>query len=574
MPNDYVTIKALSSELYSMLCGGKIEKIYQPEKDEIYLLIHNKSKFNLVISCNAENPRINITGVKKENPLNAPPFCMHLRKYLVSALISDVSLVNHDRIIDIEFRSKNELKDDVTFHLVCEMMGRYSNILFLDSSYKILDAVKTVSYDTATKRCILPSMPYSAPSQTKADIEDNELIKDVLRSYSTGDLAKYLTMNIAGLSGATAKEIVSKSNIQNNVKSLNEENVNTLADTFNTFLNINSSELYKPAVLLDENDSAIDYYIFPYTTVSTNYKDCNSLNEAIDICLKIKDKEIRHHERTKSLSQSIKKFKEKNMRTLQKAKEKLMDCEKTETYRKFGELITNNIYQIKKGQKSFAAYDYYDNKNIDIPLNIMLSPQQNAQDYYKKYAKLKRTKEIVEKQIEDLEILLDKVADIESSVPNCFTSQDIYELEKELYSYGIIKRFKQDRVKEKKESTPYIFNIDGFTFYVGKNNVQNDKLTFHFAKSNDIWFHAKGYHGSHGILVTDNAKVPDKILEVCAEIILYYSKARSQELVECDYTEKKNVKKQQNYSLGLVNYVNYKSIRAKSNAHKDLLVNG
>lgn len=571
MPNDLITVKALAAELNDVLSGGKIEKIYQPEKDEINLLIHNRGKYLLAISCNAETPRIAITSVKKENPLVAPPFAMLMRKHLSGAIIESVSLISDDRIVDFAFTARNELKDEVKFHLVAEMMGRYSNILLLNGNSTILDVMKTVSYDTATKRCILPSMPYTSPPQSKIAISDIDSIRKALSEYSSSDVAKYVTSTVSGFALITAKEIVKRSGIENSKTSLDENEIEKLISTILLFYNIYDSDSYSPSVVTDENGACLDYFVTPYTSYSDSFTKTDTLSDAIDRCLKVKDREMRRHDKTKSLAQSLKRFKEKNMRTLQKSKEKLIECEKTETLRKYGELITNNIYLIKKGMKEFTAYDYYDDKEVTIPLNSMLSAGANAQDYFKRYAKLKRTKDIVTKQIADLETLIDNIAMTELAIKNCYTSQDIYELERELNKLGAIRKFKIDKTKEKKESTPFVYEIDGYTLYVGKNNIQNEKLTFKTAKPHDIWFHAKNFHASHAILVTDGNDVSEDILKTSAEIALFYSEAKTSSAVECDYTERKNVKRHPSGTLGLVTYTNYKSIRATPNQHNELL---
>jgi len=574
MPNDLITVKALALELNDVLKGGRIEKIYQPEKDEINLLIHNKGKYLLAISCNAETPKIAITGVKKENPLVAPPFSMLLRKHLSGAIVESVSLVSNDRIIDFSFNAKNELKDEVKFHIVAEMMGRYSNVLLLNGNSVILDAMKSVSYDTATKRCILPSMPYAAPPQSKTPISDTEAIRKILGEYSSSDVAKYLTSTISGFALVTAKEIVKRSGIENSVTALSEKDVEKLIDTVSLFYNVYESDIFAPSVVTDENGVSVDYFVTPYASFSDSFIKKDSLSEAIDSCLRIKDREMRRHDKTKSLAQSLKRFKEKNMRTLQKSKEKLIECEKTETLRKYGELITNNIYLIKKGMKEFTAYDYYDDKEVTIPLNVMLSAGANAQDYFKRYAKLKRTKDIVTKQIAEIETLLDKISMTELAVKNCYTSQDIYELEIELNKLGAIKKFKVDKIKEKKESTPFVYEINGYTLYVGKNNIQNEKLTFKTAKPHDIWLHAKNFHASHAVLVTNGDTIDESVVQTAAEIAIYYSAVKTSNAVECDYTERKNVKRHPSGTLGLVTYTNYKSIRVTANAHNELMKKG
>ena len=272
MPNDLVTLKALSEELNYTLSGGKIEKIYQPEKDEITLSIRSKGqKFNLVVSANAQNPRIHLTSVKKENPVTAPSFCMHLRKYLTSGIIESIGILNEDRIFDITIISKTEMKDIVKLHLICEMMGRYSNILLLNSKYIITDAIKQVSFDAATKRCVLPSCAYTTPEQTKLLPSNKDAIIKLLNEFKGGDLKKYLCNGISGLSLITAEEIIFKSGIDTTQIPLNVEK---LTDTIYKFFNIYTSDIYMPCYCTDNNGNSLDYFTTIYDSQDLNFKKC------------------------------------------------------------------------------------------------------------------------------------------------------------------------------------------------------------------------------------------------------------------------------------------------------------
>lgn len=569
MPNDLVTLKALSAELDDTLKGGKIEKIYQPEKDEITLSIRSKGqKYNLVISANAQNPRIHLTSVKKENPVTAPSFCMHLRKYLNSGIIENIAIFGEDRIIDITIISKTEMKDIVNFHLIAEMMGRYSNILLLNSKYVITDAIKQVPFDAATKRCVLPSCEYKLPEQTKLLPSDTNGIVNLLKEFKGGDLAKYLTSGISGISFLTAEEIIYRANINTNKIPLNVEKI---AQTITTFFDIFNSDIYSPCTSIANSGEAMDYFVTNYNSQNMTYKKESSLSAAIECLTQKKDIDERHREKAKHLVNAIKKYKNRNEKKLQKANEKLAECEKMDEYKKYGELITSNLYRLKKGDEYLLCVDYYhpDMKEITIPLNPQYSPSKIAQDYFKKYNKLKRTLDIIINQIDETKEDLKYIDTIAQTLNNCTLSADLYQIEQELFNIGAIKKMKTKMPKSIKEGSPILYEYEDYVIAVGKNNFQNDKLTFKTANGGDLWLHTLNYHGSHTIIFTDGTTPPDNVITFAAEVAAFYSNGNQNDKVPVDYTLKKFVKKNPNGKLGMVTYTNQKTAFVKPCAHKE-----
>lgn len=569
MPNDLVTLKALSNELDFMLAGGKIEKIYQPEKDEITLAIRSKGqKLNLVISANAQNPRIHLTTVKKENPITAPSFCMHLRKYLTNGIIESVKIFGEDRIVNITIISKTELKDTIKLHLIAEMMGRYSNILLLNDKLVISDAIKQVSFDAATKRCVLPSCKYQLPEQAKILVSDTASTKQYLSEFKGGDLAKYLCTGIGGISLLTAEEIVFRAQIDEKQIPLN---VDKLYDTIQKFFNVFEQDFYLPCCSVDKNENCLDYFVTEYRSQNLTFKKFDNMSLAIEGLTLKKDIDERHREKAKHLVSAIKKYRNRNQKKLQKANEKLSECDKMEEYKKFGELITSNLYKLKKGDEFLQCVDYYDPNmsEITIALNPQYSPSKIAQDYFKKYNKLKRTLDIILEQIEETEEDLKYVDTIEQTLNNCNLSADLFQIEEELYSIGAIKKMKTKLPKSAKQGSPILYDFEGYVIAIGKNNYQNDKLTFKTANGGDIWLHTLSYHGSHTVIFTDGSTPPDNVITFAAEVAAFYSSGNKADKVPVDYTLKKYVKRNPNGKLGMVTYTNQKTAYVKPNEHTE-----
>lgn len=579
MPNDFLTLYNLTKELDKQLRGGKIEKINQPERDEIFLTIRSLgNKYNLAVSCCAETPRINITNIKKENPYQAPAFCMHLRKLIGNGFIESISLYNNDRIIDIAIVAKNELKDTIKFNLIFEMMGRYSNVLLVDANKIILDAIKQVSYDTATKRCILPGMPYSAPEQNKILPFDTDAIKNKIKEYGGGNLAKFLTANVSGLSLISGDEIVYRAKIEHSER-LTEEEIRCVLAKYNELYSAFENGIYSPCSVISNNSKLNDYYITPYKVL--NIENSNekmrleihkSLSEAIENCIGEKINNERHREKTKYLINAVKKYRARNIKKLQKANEKLEECSKIDTYRIYGELINCNLHLIKKGMDSVKVTNFYDENQdlITIPLNPLLNASENAQAYFKKYNKLKRTKSVVSDMLDDMRECIEHSESIEASLETSNSTSEILQIEEELFSIGALKKIKTKINKSAPKASPFIYEYENFVIMVGKNNVQNDKLTFKTANGGDLWLHALGYHGSHVIVFSETRNIPDNVVQFACELAAYYSAAKS-DSIQIDYTYRRNVKRNPSGKLGLVSYTDQNTALVKPNQHLEYL---
>ncbi len=572
MPNDYITFKALTRELDSTLKDGKIDKVTMPEIDEVNLLVRaNNKNYNLAISCNASNPRIHLTTQKKSSPIVALAFCMHLRKYLQNGKITSIYTLNEDRIIVIEVTSRNEMRDLVSYKLIAEMMGRYSNIIMVNENNIITDALKQVPFDVMTKRTLVPSAKYTIPDQPKIKLSEKAKIKDALCAYSGNSISQMLSNIISGIAKSTAQEIVYFAGLEDNKQDLSNKDIEKLLDAINTFDNIYDSSIYSPCVSI-VNNIATDFYVTKYYQIN-EFKKYDTLNEAIENTLSKKDDIYRQQEKTKHLLKAYNSFVSKCKKRLEKSNQRLSDASLKDTYKIYGELIIANIYKIKKGDKEAIVNNYYeeDNKEIKISLDEQLSPQQNAQSYFKKYNKLKHTEEVSLEQIEELETTLEYLNTIESFISRAKTPQEIQELERELANIGAIKLARQKGNKKPQEAPPIRYEYKGFTIFVGKNNLQNDKLTFKVANGGDIWLHTKAFHGSHTIICLEGKEINDDIIQFAAEVCAFYSDCDNSSKVEVDYTQRKNVKRHPNKNPGMVLYEVYKTANITPNEHKEYL---
>jgi predicted ribosome quality control (RQC) complex YloA/Tae2 family protein len=541
MPLDVITLNAVTKELNSNLTGCRIEKVYQPEADEISLTIKsNRSMISLVISASPSHPRIHITTQKKENQLTAPAFCMLLRKYLIGGTIENIEIFNCDRIIKITIEARNELKDKIQYILMVELMGRYSNIILLRSDYIIVDAIRRIHLDQSTNRYILPNLTYELQPQNKIRLDENDKLLDFFSDNK--NLSKDILMqNISGISKETATELLKSDNIYEELK---------------TFYNINESDKFAPCVL-KKNGEVQDFFIKPYTTIQGEYQNMDTINECLDYFYSIVDHSVRKQYNTKEITLLLKRLQNKTSKRIIDNKNKIAESDKCDIYKQYGELIISNIYAIKKGDDTLECYDYFNDKQIFINLDPQLSPSQNAQVYYKKYNKLKRAKEFANIQLEKLYIQDVYLKNIESSIMNCELKQEFNEIYNELVELSGVKKLKNQGKNKEKLSKPLYYKIDDFDVYVGKNSLQNVEVTFKIGENHDTWLHTKTYHGCHAII---KGNPDEKVIFKVAQIVAYFSEGRNSDKVEVDYTLRKFVKKIPASFVGLVSYTNYKTI--------------
>ena len=567
MALDGLVVHSLSHELHTKLVGGKVDKVHQPENDELVLYIrNNKESFKLVLSSSASNPRIYIANdYKKENPIKAPMFCMLFRKYIQGGIITEISQINFERIIKISVESFDELKEKTTKDIYIEIMGRHSNIILVQNS-KIIDSIKRIPPSVSRVRQLLPNMTYELPpAQDKINPIKGTSIKsfiNILREFD-GPIYKGIYSKFLGISPSVAKEICHRANLNpnDNGNDKTRDELSVLYRIFSDlFTNIKKDE-YNPCIVIDENvDKVIDF-----SCINLSYLDGNkfikndSISQIIEDYYKTKDFKERVHQRTADLRKSISIKLERLYHKQKKIEKELRDADNADEFKVKGELLTSYIYMIQKGMESVEVANFYDANysNIRIALNKNLTPSENAQKYFKKYNKLKTAKIELTSQIAICNEEIEYLENIMLGIENCENLEELDDIKDELIKLGYAKA--PFRYKAKKDIDPttkpnQFTSSDGFKILVGKNNKQNDYLTLRIADPEDLWMHTKNIPGSHVIIKCAGKEVPDNTLLEAATLAAYFSKARLSSQVPVDYTMKKHVKKPSGSKPGMVIY--------------------
>lgn len=569
MALDGLVIHSLAHELHSKLVGGKIDKIHQPENDELVLYIrNNKENFKLVLSSSASNPRVYIANnYKKENPIKAPMFCMLFRKYIQGGIITEISQVNFERIIKISVESFDELKEKTTKDIYIEIMGRHSNIILVQQSEeKIIDSIKRIPPSISRVRQLLPNLTYELPpAQDKINPIKGASIKsfiNILREFD-GPLFKGIYSKFLGVSPCVAREICHRSNLNPNDKaeSMSRDELSILYRVFSDlFTKIKNNE-YSPCIVIDEKlDKVIDFSCIDLTYLDGNkFIRNDSISQVIEDYYKTKDIKDRIHQRTSDLRKSISIKLDRLYHKQKKIEKELIDADNADIYKVRGELLTAYIYMIEKGMKSIDVANFYDENysNITISLNENLTPSENAQKYFKKYSKLKTAKKELTSQIEICNEEIEYLENIMLGIENCENLDELEDIKEELIRLGYAKSTRKYKVKKDIDLTtkPNLFiSSDGFTILVGKNNKQNDYLTLRIADPEDIWMHTKNIPGSHVIIKCAGKNISDETLYEGAMLAAYYSKGIMSSQVPVDYTMKKHVKKPSGSKPGMVIY--------------------
>jgi len=523
MPYDGLVTRTIKNELSQLILLGKIDKIHQPSKDEVILHIrNNRINYKLLLSSNASNCRTHLTNYDKPNPTRPFNFCMVLRKYLLGAKILNISQFSNDRILEFDFENINELGDKESKTLIIEMMGKHSNIILLNNNRNIIDSIKHVDFEMSSVREVMPGRPYEYPP-----------IHDKVNPFETShELTEnnYIGISILGF---------------NEIKKIGLSNL------------INTSP--KPCIIYQAEKLVDFYFTVPTTLKNTNIKSFDTMSESIDEYYNTKLNLAALNSYKSELSQLISKLLNKTEKKLKIAQNKIKESSNLEEYKIKGELISANIYRIKPNEEKITLENFYDEyKPIELKLNPYITPAQNAQAYFKKYNKLKNTISACSLQEEELSNETKYLESILFSIDNANSREDLTLVKDELITSGYLKESKK---KEKETTSSYLsFNYMGFEILVGRNNIQNDMLTFKVAMKNDIWLHAKNIPGSHTIIKTQNKEVPNEVLEYAASLAALHSKAKNSPKVEIDYTKAVYVKKIHGAKPGMVTYTNFKTV--------------
>ena len=564
MAFDGITIASIVREMKNQIEGGRIYKIAQPEKDELLLTIKNNGgQVRVIMSADASLPLLYLTQENKTSPMTAPNFCMLLRKHLQNARIVAVNQpMGLERIVKLQLEHLNELGDLCTKYLVIELMGKHSNIIFYDDQNVIIDSIKHISGIVSSVREVLPGREYFIPNtQDKEDplTASREEIHRVLTAVSR-PVFKAIYGSFTGISPCIAHEICYRAVVDADKPSgeLTEAEMDAVCSIFLQIMEAVKEGSFVPNVVYENNQPA------EYAAVRlTSYADdkvvlYDSMSELIEHYYAEKNIVTRIRQRSVDLRRVVQTAMERNVKKYDLQVKQLEDTQKREKYRIYGELLNTYGYGAAEGAKSLEALNYYTNEMITIPLDPTLTAGENAKKYFDKYQKLKRAYEALTTLTQETKEEIEHLASISTALDIAQKEEDLVQIKEELIESGYIRR-KGGTKRVKITSKPFHYiSSDGFDIYVGKNNYQNEELTFKFATGNDWWFHAKGMPGSHVIVKTNGAEMTDRAYEEAGRLAAYYSQAKGQEKIEIDYTQKKNVKKPNGSKPGfVVYYTNY-----------------
>lgn len=572
MAFDGIVINSLVRELKKKLVNSKVDKVYQPEKDEICLKIRGREEnFKLIISASASNPRIYLAEkYEKNNPKKAPLFCMTLRKYIQSGVITDVEQMGFERIIRISVDSYDELREKTTKYLYVEIMGKHSNIILVSKNEnKILDSIKRVPISVSRVRQILPGNEYELPpSQDKINPleEINEEYFKKRSKESSGVIFKSIYGNILGISPLIAREVCIRADLDKNkkIEEMTDDEFKSICYQINYIFNdLKNDEVYPNIIVDDSRDKIVEFSaikLYQYSSMREIKKE--SISSAIEDFYLTKDLKERMNQKSSNLKKNISLKLERINHKIEKQEKELKEAQKAENYKVKGELLTAYIYMIKQGMESIKLLDFYNNnEEVEIKLRKNLTPSENAQKYFKKYNKLKKANEELSIHIKNNKEEAEYLENTLLSIENCEDEKELKEIKEELMREGYIKVYRMPKKNNKPKTTIMKYlSSKGTMIMVGKNNKQNDYLTLRLADNEDLWFHTKDIPGSHVLLKCAGKKIEESEILEAATLAAYYSKAKMSQNVPVDYTIKKNVKKPSGAKPGLVIYEKNKTI--------------
>ena len=554
MAFDGMTLNNILTELKQNLIQARVEKIYVSNKNELYFIFHTQTRktLKLLISIDANNARIHFTQSTKENPIKAPQICMILRKHLQGAKLVNISQYGLDRVAILEFQNFNELGDLVNKTLAVELMGKYSNVILMNEQNVIIDAMRHVDITMSSVREVLPNKHYSFPSTlgkediTKLSLGDFQKIME--NSEETEYNENLLSNHFIGFSKSFSNFLLEK--LECNHHPISFDCSKMLYDKLDSLL----KQMQQHSLQFELTDNQKDYTLTEKVAkgnefVSFFLDDYYQKKESVSI-LKMAKLNLRHE---------VESFHSKIKKKLSLVNQTINDSTEYDTYRIYGELLTCNLHQMETGMKEVIIINYYDDNNkITIPLQSNLPPSKNAQLYFKKYNKAKSSYEHAQTYKAIYEKDFSYLSSVLYEIDAANTLEEIDEVREELFSQGYLHKKLKNSRKNDLPSEPLKYEKDSFIIWVGKNNMQNDKLTFKIAKKNDTWLHTKGFHGSHVIIQGQN--IPEDVLYYAATLAVSHSEAKNSSKVEVDYCLVKNVHKENGSKPGMVVYTDYHTI--------------
>lgn len=605
MAFDGITTAALRWELAHKLTGGRIYKIAQTDRDELVLTIkpmmeRGGGQCRLYLSADPSLPLAYLTEKSRPAPLQAPAFCMLLRKHLQNGRITGVTQPGLERILRFDVEHLDEMGDLCRHTLVIELMGKHSNIIFLNDQEQIVDSIKHISSLVSSVREVLPGRPYFVPdTRNKRDpLQETEENFDAMLRDSQVPPAKLLLNTFTGLSTQMAEELCCRAHLSNDrsASSMTQEDRASLWTAFNSLMRDVENGRFAPTIYYKKDLDGHRGAPMGYSAVPMQmYNDCDSvcfsdesnpMSRLLEAFYAQKNTATRIHQKSSDLRHIVQTILERDIHKYDLQCKQIRDTEKRDKYRVYGELLNAYGYSIPAGAKSCELDNYYTGEKLRVPLDETLTPQQNAKKYFDRYTKLKRTNEALTKLTAEVREEIEHLRTIQTALDLSTTEGDLAQIRREMEDSGFVKRHYASKNSSRRDSsrknggaskgskgrTPasrplHYVSSDGYDIYVGKNNTQNDELTFHFADANDIWFHANDMPGSHVILRTGGKamdKIPDKAFEEAASLAAWYSAGRQQQKVEIDYLLRRNVKKPGGARPGFVVYYTNYSIIART----------
>lgn len=578
MAFDGITIASVVQELNEKIVGGRILKIAQPEKDELIITVKNEgNQYRLLISADPSLPLIYLTEDNKPSPLTAPTFCMLLRKHLQNAKFISFSQPDFERIVRIEFEHLNEMGDLCTKTLIIELMGRYSNIIFVDDKDVIVDSIRRVSSAVSSVREVLPGREYFLPKVLEKKnpmVEEREnflgMMIDGAKQAEEGSgkptpVFKAIYMEYTGIAPLVAKSMCHSAGISLDtlISDIDKDGLDRLWQVFNHTFEAVRSGAFVPTIYYEEG-VVLDYAGIDLPDIEEK-KQYETISQLLYKFYSEKNIVSRIRQRSYDIRRVVQNAIDRSKKKIDLQEKQFEDTAKRETYRIYGELLNAYGYSIEEGTKSAEVLNYYDNQMITIPLDPMYSVKDNARKYFDKYGKLKRTYEALTTLMEENKKELMHLESIMTSLDIARSEDDLVQIKEELIDSGYVRR-RRNLKKPKITSKPFHYiSSAGYDIYVGKNNYQNEEISFKLATGKDMWFHAKNAPGSHVIVKVGDGELPDSVYEEAASLAAYYSSVKDQDKVEIDYTARKNLKKPAGSAPGFVIYhTNYSMMATPS----------
>lgn len=573
MAFDGIVIANLVHDLKYAVEGGRISKIAQPEKDELLFQIKKEgNSVRLLASASASLPLIYLTDTNKPSPMVAPNFCMLLRKHIGSARIVSVSQPGLERIIEFTLEHLDEMGDVCRKRLIIEIMGKHSNIIFCKEDGTILDSIKHVSAQVSSVREVLPGRMYFIP-QTVEKADPFTVTPEAFSaamSRTPMSLQKALYNRFTGISPIIAEELCHLAflNPDKSAVDLTEDETLHLYRTLTLMMEDVAEGNFTPNIIYD-GETPVEFSSLPLTCFdSPRFKrqESDSISQVLRTYYSSRETITRIRQKSVDLRRIVQTALERNYKKYDLQLKQLKDTEKREKYRIYGELLNTYGYELSGGEKEFRCLNYYTNEEIRIPLDPQLSAKENARKHFDKYNKLKRTFDALSGLIKETKGEIDHLESVSAALDIALQENDLVEIKEELMEYGYIKKRRAGDKRPKITSRPFHYlSSDGFHIYVGKNNYQNEDLTFKVANGGDWWFHAKGIPGSHVIVKTEGKDLPDRVFEEAGALAAWYSKARDNDKVEIDYIQRKNIRKVAGAAPGFVIYhTNYSLVATPS----------